>query len=275
MTFIIILLALIIERFFDWNHVRRWRWFGSYQKWIGLRCSGWSGYFILLLTLLPPILLAALINHLLTGWLYGVLKLLFGVGILLYCLGPVNFWAEAYISLSNVQEQKPLPEFEKIKNAFGVSIIDTPETFHRALTNALFTEANRRLFAVIFWFILLGPAGAILYRLVDLCRLRGIATMQVAAWLEGWLDWLPVRVFTFIFALGGHFTRVIRYWKHNILSSPSMNETLLTECGIAALDAPVTDHFPVDGSAEKETLALLDRSLVIGLVILAIAVLIA
>lgn len=275
MTFIIILLALIIERFFDWNHVRRWRWFGAYQKWIGLRCSGWSGYLILLLTILPPVLLAALINHFLTGWLYGTLKLIFGVVVLLYCLGPVNFWAEAYASISSLQEQGSHPAFQKIKDAFGVSIIDTPETFHRAFTNALFIEANRRLFAVLFWFMLLGPAGALLYRMVDLCRLRGIATMQVASLTQGWLDWLPVRAFTFVFALGGHFTKVARYWKQNMFSLPKMNATLLTECGIAALDVMPAEHFPVDGSAEKETLALLDRSFVIGLVILAIAVLIA
>ena len=42
MTFIITLIALLIERFFDWNHIRKWRWFLRYQSWLAVRLSAWS-----------------------------------------------------------------------------------------------------------------------------------------------------------------------------------------------------------------------------------------
>jgi AmpE protein len=274
MTFINILAALIIERFFDWNHIRRWTWFINFQKWVGLRISKMPAYLVLALTILPAVLVVALLNHLLAHGLYGVLKLLLGVVILVYCLGPTNFWAEAYTSIGLLHADDNQAALEKIKNAFGVMVSGTPEGFHRAFTNALFIEANRRVFAVIFWFMLLGPAGAVLYRQVDLCRLQGISTTRSAGIVQLWLDWLPVRVFTFLFALAGHFIKVIQFWKHDVFTPPKMNDTLLSECGIAALDVLQGELMPVDGLAEKATISLLDRAFVIGLVILAIIVLI-
>jgi AmpE protein len=273
MTFIITFIALVIERFFDCSHIRRFGGFLRFQKWLGLRLAKWPAYLVLTLTLVLPVLAVALINCFLTGILYGALKLIFGAIVLVYCLGPKNFWAQTYTCISALHADDPHPEFEVIKNAFGLMPTDNVEAFHRALTNALFIEANRRVFAVFFWFIVLGPAGAVLYRLVDLCRKEGVTTAAAATTVLQLLDWLPVRLLGLIFALGGHFTKVIKYWQHNVFTPPKMNDVVLAECGIAALDILELDKLPADGTAEKETIALLDRAFVIGLVILAIAVL--
>ena len=53
-----------------------------------------------------------------------------------------------------------------------------------------------------------------------------------------------------------------------------MNEKLIADCGIDALDVVDQNKLPEDGSAEKAALSLLDRTFVIGLVILALVVLI-
>jgi AmpE protein len=274
MAFITILIALVIERFFDWSHIRRWRWFEKNLAWLGKRFSAWPLYMLFALAILPAVLLVALANHLLMGLLYGVLKLVFDLLVLMYCLGPVNFWAEAYTCIGAMQGDDPQAAIERAKTAFGVTVFDNPQVFHRAFTNALFTEANRRVFAVIFWFLLLGPAGALLYRLVDLCRVFGVRLARLAVNLQAVLDWLPVRLFTFFFALGGHFTKVIKHWKHDVLTAPKMNGTLLSECGVAALDILELERIPENGSAEKETIGLLDRVFVITLVILAVVVLV-
>jgi AmpE protein len=273
MTFIITLIALVIERFFDWSHVRRFRVFGRYQKWLGLHLAKWPAYIVLALTVALPVLAVGFINCWLTGILYGALKLIFGALVLVYCLGPINFWAQTYSCISALHADDPHPEFEVIKTAFNLPSTENPAAFHRTFTNALFIEANRRVFAVFFWFILLGPAGVVLYRLVDLCRAGGLTTTNAATTAVQYLDWLPIRLLTLIFALGGHFTNVIKHWQHNLLTPPRMNDVMLTECGIAALDILEADQLPADGTAEKETIALLDRTFVIGLVILAIVVL--
>jgi AmpE protein len=274
MAFIITFIALLIERFFDWSHLRRWRWFEKCLAWLGKRFGAWPAYLIFAIAILPPVLIVGTVNHCLAGHLYGVLKLLFGVLVLMYCLGPVNFWAEAYTCISTLRADDMQSAMDRAKKSFGVTVFDNAQVFHRAFTNALFSEANRRVFAVLFWFIVLGPAGALLYRLVDLCRSSGLVLARLAVTVLAWLDWLPVRIFTLFFALGGHFTKVIQHWKHDVLTLPKMNSTLLSECGIAALDVFEAGRMPEDGSAEKETISLLDRVFVIALVFLAIVVLV-
>jgi AmpE protein len=273
MTFIITLISLLIERFFDWNHLRQWRWFTRYQAWVGVRCASWSPYFILLISLLLPVLVVGLINHLLTGVLFGSLKLIFGVMVLVYCFGPTNFWAQFYTCITALHKEEPQVVMEKVKTLFGVTVPQDPQGFHYIFTGVLFVEANRRIFAVLFWFLLLGPVGAVLYRMTDLCRVKGISVAPLAEKFQRLLDWLPARVLTFFFALGGHFTQVMRIWKHSFFSTTALNDNLLTECGVAALDVIDNRHFPEDGSAEQEALSLLDRTFVIALVFLALIVL--
>lgn len=272
MTFIITLIALVIERFFDWGHVRRWRWFANYQAWLGQRFAKWPVMLVLVASLLLPVLAVALINALLAGWLFGVLKLVFGALVVVYCLGPHNFWAEVYTCISEFRHDDQQAAMEKVQQLFHVAFPSDPQAFHRAFTNALFIEANRRVFAVLFWFICAGPSAALLYRLIECCKLN-TRFAETANKLQRWLDWLPVRAMTLLFALGGHFVSVTKHWKQHFFAAPALNDTLLTESGVAALDILEANRLPEDGSAEQETLALFDRVFVIALVILAIVVL--
>lgn len=274
MTFIITLISLIIERFFDWSHIRQWRWFMRYQTWVGTRLSAWPAWLILSLSILPMVILVAVINSLLTGVLFGVLKLLFGVMVVMYCLGPQNFWAQIYVCVMEMNKDDPRAAMEKVQDIFGIALPQDTQAFHHAFTNAMFIEGNRRVFAVLFWFIVLGPAGAVLYRLVDLCKAKGVAVTQIAQTVDHWLDWLPVRVYTLFFALAGHFTQVIRHWRMGFFAAPIANDALVTQSGVAALDVLEAERIPEDGTAEQETLSLLDRVFVISLVVLAIIVLV-
>jgi len=269
MRFIITLIALLIERFFDWSHIRQWHWFNTFQKKVELRFAKLSHPLVFLLTILPPVLMVALVNHLLNGFVFGMLKLLFGIVVLMYCLGPQNFWAQAYICITSLQGTDSQAAAETLRG-MGVTLSKDPQGFHRSFTEALFGEANRRVFAPLFWFVVLGPSGAVLYRCVDICRINsGAAATQV----QRVLDWLPVRLLTFFFALGGHFVEVFKLWRHDVMTPPKANDALLAECGIAGLDVVQSKQLPEDGSAEKEAVALIDRAFVIGLVLLAISVL--
>jgi AmpE protein len=273
MTFIITLISLLIERFFDWNHIRQWRWFSRYQAWLGVRFAAWSPYLLLAVCVLPPVCIVAAINNALTGLVFGILKLAFGILVVVYCFGPTNFWAQFYTCFSARQQEDPQTACAKVKELFGTDVPTDPQGYHRIFISTLFIQANRRIFAVLIWFLLLGPAGAVLYRLTDICRAKGISVAATADKFEHLLDWLPVRIFTLLFALGGHFTQVIRSWQQRLFAAPAANDVLLSECGLAALDVQKDGRFPEDGTAEKETLALLDRIFVIVLVIQAIAVL--
>lgn len=275
MTLIITLIALVIERFFDWGHIRQWQWFTRYQVKLSAQLIKWPPYLALAVCVLPFVIFIALLNYLLFGWLFGVLKLIFGIFILVYCFGPANLWAEIYYCLTALNDD-PKEAAQSIQEKFHIGSFANAADFHQALTKAIFVQANRRVFAVLFWFVILGPAGAVLYRLIALCGERDAPLLLAdrAAKIQTMLDWLPARVLTFMFALGGHFTRVFSCWRRRALAGPQDNNALLGECGIAALDIASAENFPEDQTPEKESVALLDRALVLTLVLLAMVVLI-
>ncbi|EKD53917.1 MAG: hypothetical protein ACD_60C00141G0006 [uncultured bacterium] len=274
MTFIITLISLVIERFFYWGNLRQWRWFLRYQRWLSQsRINHWPSYVLLILCLLPPLLVVGFINFLLNGWLYGILKLLFGIAIFMYCLGPYNLWVQVYACIHELQKGDTYLAIEHANTAFKINVADNSEAFHQAFVRAIFLAAHQRIFGVLFWFVILGPVGAVFYRMIALLNEESLLNVSVLSGkIHRLLDWIPVRIFTFIFALGGHFTEVFVRFKKNALKGPAVNETLLVECGIAALDVP-DDLVSKEGVVEKEALALLDRVFVMSLVILAVLVL--
>ena len=275
MTFIATLLSLIIERFFYWGHLRRWRWFARYQAALSTRIGSWSSYVLLFISVGVPVLLTGFIGYILSGWLFGLLNLIFSILILLYCLGPSNLWAQVYPCISELNKEDPKIAVEKVRSAFGIPLPENSQRFHQLFVNGIFTAAYYRIFAVVFWFILLGPAGALLYRLIMLSQAESVLGLsRLAGQVQDVMDWVPVRLFTFLFALGGHFTEVFATWKKSAAQGLKATEAMLTKCGVAALDVLVEGKVPEDGAAEKEAVELLDRVFVIGLVVLAVIILV-
>lgn len=271
MTFIVTLIALIIERFFHWGRLRHWRWFYQYQRLLISKISNWSSYTLLAISILPLLIIVGLIDSLLGNSLHGILKIIFGVLVLLYCMGPDNLWLQTFNCLSELHKEDPKLAIDRAQSAFGIAAPENSQGFHHALVNAIFINANKRVLAVVFWFVVLGPVGAVLYRSVTLCAEQSeFGLIQAATTIERLLDWVPVRLFSFFFALGGHFMEVFKIWKVDAKTTPNMNDKLMTECGVAALDIKQSNSLPEDGSAEKSALELLDRVLILGLVLLAL-----
>ena len=175
-----------------------------------------------------------LLAKLLHPFFFGAVHFVFSVAVLLYCFGPRNLWADAPASL-----------------------------------DTLFIAANRRLFACIFWFVGLGIGGALLYRLIALAaaeKAEGVtdsAESNVAYQIESYFDWPSIRLLTFVFALGGNFSRVFAFWRNKVISGVEANDTLLTTCGAAALPDP----------SQSEGMHLLDRSLIIFLIVAVVLIL--
>jgi len=272
MTFIIILIALLLERFFHWHHLRHWRWFSRYERELSVRMNALPAALILIAVMLPPLLIVGVLQHFLAGWWWGGLEFIFSGIVLLYCLGPDNLWVQAYRCINELNKQEPAA-IGRVQAAFGLVATDNSQAFHQAFVRAILLAFHQRIFSVLFWFVLLGPVGAVLYRVIESVSTQTMTAAKLAQQMKEVLDWLPVRVETFLFALGGHFTAVFACWKRGVFKGLSSNDQFLSECGIAALDVLEGDRLSETGVAEQEALALVDRVLVIGLVILAVIVL--
>lgn len=279
MTFIVILVVLLIERFFDWSHLRYWQGYIIYQNKVQKLLQHTSPFLILFLSVASLLMITLLIVWMIQGWLYGFIKLIFDMVVLLYCLGPRNLWADAFSSMNALSREDFPSAQEQLRLSFSMRENKTVQLAHQQLLSKIFTEANGRVFAVLIWFIIAGPVGAILYRTISLTAKENAEEAitpdlsSKAFLIEKILDWLPIRLLVLLFALSGHFMQVvacIRTSKQTVrqmLLDLNNNQTWLVECGEASLG--YQESLPEDGRAESHAIGLLDRTFVITLVIIA------
>lgn len=237
MTFITLLLCLGLERFLHrGNFLARFNWFEQYVSKINelTKNNSWSQqYFIpLLFVVLPIVIPVAIIYFLSATFIQGLLAFLIGAVVLFYCLGPIN-------------------------------IFDTKQ-----IHQPIFWQANESLFAVIFWMALLGPIAALVYRLVE--RSAHIhpsypALGKSAQQVRALLDWLPVRLFSILFALAGNFVQTSHFCLDYLLRDVSFNRELIEKSGRIALGLGETTEFTNENY--DSALRLIDRDLILFLII--------
>lgn len=284
MTLIVLFIALIIERFFDFSHLRHWNWYSYYATFITGKIKVKSSYVVIALLTVPLLFILLILNLLLMDVLYGFLSLLLNVLILLYCFGPQNLWADAYTSLNTLAHDEIDIAADKLKLTFNMNgRTRVPQTMHRILLEHFFVECNIRVFACVVFFIAFGVVGVLLYRLMailardpiqlPLARGLGADVTVRAQFILDVLDWFPIRILTFFFALGGNFMQVFATWMKLVLDGVAFNKKLLIECGFKALGDEVSNKIAEDGSAEKSAINLFDRVLIITLVIIALTLL--
>lgn len=237
MTFITLLLCLSLERFLHkGNLLARFNWFEPYVAKAHQLTQNqtWTqqSYIALLLVVLPIVIPVGLIYGLSAIFVHGLLAFLIGAFVLFYCLGPMNIY-----------------ETEKVHQP-------------------IFWQANETLFAVIFWFTLLGPLAALVYRLVE--RSAHVHTSypvlsKAAGQVRAVLDWLPIRLFSIFCALAGNFVHTSKFWLDYLIRDLSFNRELIEKSGHIALGLKETAELTADNY--HEALKLIDRAIIIFLIV--------
>jgi AmpE protein len=284
MTLITVVIGLILDRYMEHlDEKRRLDWYRRYVIWshshLGVSDVTHSTFGLALI--LGPLLVATLIvSSVLHAMLFGVLGLAFDAGVLLFCLGPRDLEAQigAYLDASAAHDGI---EEEAIAGALVEGAVPMePAARVLAVTEGVLAEANNRLFAVLFWFMVLGPFGAVLYRAsAELLRIEREQEGEPAPWTErlvALLDWLPARLTVLGYALAGHFDATASVLRRYLFSIDEplypRNRSLLREAGRAALGPEVQwlqaglDPQPRFAAA----LSMITRSLLIWIVLLAL-----
>jgi len=210
MTLICILISIIFDHISELLEQRRnFNWFDQYSRWMsqnlpGLNSQSQSSILILLL---PVLLCVGFFQSWIDDKLYGALDLLFGLTIFAFSLGPVDLGRQVKRYLEarkNGDEQAAINEASAILSdqASAEPALQTIEVIRGILHSA-----NDRFFAVIFWFVLLGPLGALLYRLSAHTRYTSSnATLSKAArQLQAILAWAPAHLAAMAYALTGNY----------------------------------------------------------------------
>ena len=195
--------------------LRDWRWFGRWLGW--LQAHGGeaaAGRFGLVLAIAPAVLLVAAVQWLLAGRLYGLPALLFGIAVLALCWGPrdLDRDVEAVIDADDAASHDEA--VAHLQAAGGSLRTDAPTLVDATLLNGL-----RRWFAPLFWFLLLGPLGVVLYRLLaqavqgPQADAVAAASREGGAWALALLEWPVAQLMTLSMALVGNFDTVFSAWR--------------------------------------------------------------
>jgi len=122
----------------------------------------------------------------------------------------------------------------------------------RVAIEATLRDAYYDLFAPIFWFILLGPAGALLYRFTLLTRNEWIRqpSGEFTLFAErafGWLDWLPARFTAGSFAVVGNFEDAVYCWRTQSAAWADQTLGIILAGGAGALGVRLGEPLPCKG----------------------------
>lgn len=137
------------------------------------------------------------------------------------------------------------------------------EDIARLSIEGALAASHRHVFAVVLWFVLLpGPCGALLYRLSavvgDRWNAKNMAQQSdfsaFSRLVFGMIDWLPSRTTAAAFAIVGDFEDAVYCWRTQPAQWPDRDLGIVLAAGAGALGVqlgrPVVDGVEVSDRAE-------------------------
>jgi len=156
--------------------------------------------------------------------------------------------------------QEPTPEHLTSSSLLAVLMTHAVRSVHRHVLGVL-------LAFVVTWWLGLGPAGAVLYRLADhmmrACRrdsqthalLDGAAvqpedarTCEFAVKAWQWIDWVPSRGTAVAFAIVGNFEEAVAAWRARQAAPDMDNQAVVLAAASGALNLQLDGERLVDGA---------------------------
>ena len=272
MKFLAVVIALMIFKVGAGRAVQQDAWFERWRRQVaGWQLAPWPGLGLLILV---PTLIAVGVLDTVNDLLLGLPWIPVAVVLMLYALGR----SDLEQLQSRYRMQCRSGAFEAgIRGVLPADIEQVPALAapeaHHLVQRELIYEAYQRWFAVVFYFIVAGPAAALVYRLVHLSR--GPLEAPPVTRVLVVLDWVPARLLAATFAVAGDFVRCRAVLAKGVMDPGKAADELLYEVGCLASGARLDDAFSVEqASAEHEEAGdLIARSGVVWVVVLALLVL--
>ena len=280
MSFLAALFALLLDQVLrHLEPVRDPRWFRVYaETFAGLLRSAEAARAAsgaVLVVLVPAVLtlfLGDLLNHIWEGFGF-----IFAAVLFWFCLGPrdLHHQVEGYIDAIQAGDETRAASVAAEVLEVAPPVSPTERT--QAVTQKVFKEANARQFGVLFWFGVLGPAGAVLYRCADLLKRspapgESVEAGATAARLLGVLDWIPAHLTALGYALAGSFEDAVSdlkaYYNDCHLHFFQVSDDVLVFSGLGAVRATAVEETGI--TRLKSALGLVRRTLIIWVAVYAL-----
>ena len=257
MKLIALLIGLVVERLAtQLFHLRELRWLDRIIDSGFRQVDRFANWPALIPVIILAVLLVAPVLLVVFGLgdaLFGFPYLILAIFVLFFSLGPKDI-GEDVDDYCTALETEDEDEIRKTAKALAEKELPAdPLERIRAVEEAVCVQANNRLFAVIFWFVLLGPIGAWSYRITDLIRRRAVfnaardddgertatTVLDAAGQIHGWLAWVPARLTAIGYAMAGSFEGALTAWRatdgNHAKTQSEHSEALLARVGIGAL----------------------------------------
>ena len=267
MVFLTVIIGLLINHF--WRRERGLPidgWFDAWQSWLLSHAHhlpafmrNWSGT-LPVMALLLPILPLAFLLWLAQGHFFGLLSLGLHVMIVIYCFTRFNLMEliDNYLACwrGGNYEAAYLHTTEQAPDVFHTRV-DDYAVMHQQFLDYVLMISLRRLFAVLFWYLVLGPVAALVYFLLQQ-MLRSDVLLASKADDNTWqrllsiAEWLPARLLALAFALAGDFVAAFNCLREHVLDNleSGWNIALLNHCAMAAIGKPDAELRDADYGAQ-------------------------
>jgi adenosylcobinamide-phosphate synthase len=243
---IAILLAIALDRFVPDRHgFKPFAWYRDWSESIEQRFNGGSrihGVAAVLLAIVPILAGVVLAKYLLTE-ISPILGFVFDVLMLYICLDIYRL-ANGARAVGDSLDAGELREADaQLKDLSGKSAATLSEAgIAHATVEAVLKQGNSLVISPLFWFILFGPAGAILQRLAHILdKLWGhryerfVEFGWAAARLDDLLQWIPARITALSYAIMGSFEDALHCWRRRMGVWSDINSGPLLASGLGAM----------------------------------------
>jgi membrane protein required for beta-lactamase induction len=284
MNFFALLISLLLDQALrHLEYLRGPRWFNAYYESLRILAHStdfWRAGMGMLVIVLVPTVATLFIGHLLDH-IWNALGFLFSVLILLLTLGPRDLHAQVEEYIQASQSGDELKAGAIAGDILGVEPPADSAARSEAVTHAVLAASNDRLFGIFFWFALLGPAGAVLYRSTDFLRRlpaddnRSQEFADALNRLYGLLAWIPAHLAALGYALAGSFEDAVSdlkvFYANCSAKFFQVNNDVLVCAGLGALRASAEE--PGTGRL-RSALLLVRRTVIIWMVVYFLVILI-
>jgi len=280
MIFLSIVIALVLERVTpQLVDLRQNSWLRDYSQWMVdvlhiERFGAWMGLVVLLF---PIVVLVWILGGMFENALFGLFELAFDVVVIFFCLGPKELDSQVDSYLDSIEVGDKQQRFKAASQ-----LTHEPPSMDIAaqviqVCKSIYVEANGRIFAVLFWFVVFGPVAAVVYRILDqLLRADYLVKVlnpvkQLINQILGWVNWLPARLTLFSYMVSGNFEAGLQTYRSGntvAVDVSEQNNELLQNVGYSSIVSHEVENDNQAMELVRKSRGLFLRSLVVWLLLL-------
>jgi AmpE protein len=280
MSFLALLLALLLWNFWPKSAlIQNDSWLQPLYK---ILRSILPATFALVLTIALPVMVITLLVLVVEHHFFGLLTLLFSVIVVVYGLGRGDLRLAWLTYVDEWQRGNYEAAYQQAIELGGITkdeLIEDSFALHQQMRGKYCYYGLERWFAPIFWFMALGPAAIVAYRVVitinDWQGDETLAARKLTARWCAWLEYIPARLLALTFALAANFSAAFGYFQDKVFVQYPV-DTLVAESAEKALELPdaLNDYGSpaefIDASTQElgELKNLLKRSQIVWLLVL-------